>query len=282
LDVGGATKAADHGRMKLKHRGICVSDLDRSTAFYRSALGFEREEDFGILEGPDVERRMQLPGVRVRTRTLRRPDGPVILLQQFLSPPASGPRTRRSTLQYGLVHLSFYVDDIDEWARRIARHGGAVWEPTRARYEVNRTTMLYCTDPDGLRIELMNAPGEAERFSHGGICVADIDASMAFYAALGFSPAENYVLDQGLPWLGVINEVPGIRLRAQMVRDAGGNTIELLKVFHPACYGPREPQPMNRFGLTHLAFEEDGQAPASVRPITDPDGVRIEFLRPGA
>ena len=79
-------------------------------------------------------------------------------------------------------------------------------------------------------------------------------ASMAYYAALGFSPVENYVLDQGLPWLDVINETPGIKLRAQMMRDADGNTIELLKVFEPACFGTRERQPLNRFGLTHIAF----------------------------
>lgn len=286
--------------MTLLHRGLCVTDVDRSAAFYQDALGFEPHRDLGVLCGPEVERCTQLPGARIRALALRRADGPVLRLQQFLAPPASGPRTRRSTLQYGLMHLSFYVQDLDAWARRIAQAGGAAWESTRAHYAENRTTMLYCTDPDGIRIELMNAPGEAERFSHSGICVADIDASLAWYAALGFQPAENYVLDQALPWLAQINEVPGIRLRAQMVRDARGNTIELLKVFSPACFGPRQAQPVNRFGLSHLAFGGDdlhatvaklqaagADLPPSNRavvddvevwPCTDPDGVRIELM----
>lgn len=287
--------------VRLSHRGICVRDIVASERFYREALGFQPYQDYGILEGPDMAKTMEIPGVRLRSVMLRRPDGPVIELLQFLEPPATGPREKRSTLQYGLVHISFYVDDIDVWAARIVGAGGTAYEDTRAYFAGNTTTMLYCTDPDGVRIELMNAPGETERFSHSGICVEDIDVALSYYEALGFAPAENYVLDQGLDWLGVINEVPGIKLRAQMVRDAAGNTIELLKVFEPACFGSRERQPLNRFGLTHLAFLDDDPA-ATAAALTergghfveaahvktpavelmhgaDPDGVRIELMR---
>jgi catechol 2,3-dioxygenase-like lactoylglutathione lyase family enzyme len=286
----------------LSHRGVCVSDIAASERFYREALGFEPYQDHGIVEGPDMDKTMQIPGVRLRAVMLKRPDGPVIELLDFLQPAATGPREKRSTLQYGLVHLSFYVDDIDAWAARIAAAGGTVYEETRAHFAANDTTMLYCTDPDGVRVELMKSPGEAERFSHSGICVDDIDTSLNYYAALGFSPAENYVLDQGFDWLGVINEVPGIKLRAQMVRDSAGNTIELLKVLEPASFGSRERQPLNRYGLTHIAFwDEDPDTTAAElskrggyfveeahvkTPVielmhgADPDGVRIELMRP--
>jgi catechol 2,3-dioxygenase-like lactoylglutathione lyase family enzyme len=288
--------------VRLSHRGVCVSDLAASERFYREALDFVDDQDHGVMEGPDMDKTMQLPGVRVRTKMLRHPTGPVIELLHFLHPPATGPREKRSTLQFGLVHLSFYVEDVDAQARRIAEAGGRVFEHTRAHYPENDTTMLYCTDPDGVRIELMKAPGEQARFSHSGVCVADIDVAMRYYAALGFQPAENYVLDQGLDWLGLVNEVPGIKLRAQMVRDAAGNTIELLKVFEPACFGTRERQPLNRFGLTHLAFWDE-QMEATIAELSarggyfveaahvrtpqielqhgaDPDGVRIELMRP--
>jgi catechol 2,3-dioxygenase-like lactoylglutathione lyase family enzyme len=286
----------------LSHRGVCVSDIAASERFYREALGFEPYQDHGIVEGPDMDKTMQIPGVRLRAVMLKRPDGPVIELLHFLQPAATGPREKRSTLQYGLVHLSFYVDDIDAWAARIAAAGGTVYEETRAHFAANDTTMLYCTDPDGVRVELMKSPGEAERFSHSGICVDDIDTSLNYYAVLGFSPAENYVLDQGFDWLGVINEVPGIKLRAQMVRDSAGNTIELLKVLEPASFGSRERQPLNRYGLTHIAFwDKDPDTTAAElskrggyfveeahvkTPVielmhgADPDGVRIELMRP--
>jgi catechol 2,3-dioxygenase-like lactoylglutathione lyase family enzyme len=279
-----------------------VNDIAASERFYREALGFEPYQDHGVIEGPDMAKTMQIPGVQLRAVMLKRQDGPVIELLQFLEPPATGPREKRSTLQYGLVHISFYVDDIDAWTARIAEAGGTIYEETRAYFAANDTTMLYCTDPDGVRVELMKSPGEAERFSHSGICVDDIDASLNYYEALGFTPAENYVLDQGFDWLGVINEVPGIKLRAQMVRDAGGNTIELLKVLEPASFGSRERQPLNRFGLTHIAFWDDDPATTAAElaerggyfveeahvttPMielmhgADPDGVRIELMRP--
>lgn len=288
--------------VSLSHRGICVSDFAASDRFYREALDFAEHQDYGIIEGPDMDRTMELEGVKLRAKMLKRADGPIIELLHFLAPEASGPREKRSTLEYGLVHLSFYVDDIDATAARIAAAGGTVHEETRTYYAGNDTTMLYCTDPDGVRIELMKAPGEAERFSHSGICVADVDASLAYYRTLGFEPAEDYVLDQGLDWLGVINEVPGIKLRAQMIRDAAGNTLELLKVYEPASFGDRARKPLNRFGLTHLAFwdqEPDATAAALterggyfveaahvVTPVielmhgADPDGVRVELMRP--
>jgi predicted enzyme related to lactoylglutathione lyase len=164
---------------------ICVRDLATSDRFYREALDFAEHQDYGVIEGPDMAKTMELPDVRLRAKMLRHPDGIIIELLHFLSPPASGPRERRSTLDYGLVHLSFYVDDIDAAAARIAAAGGAVHAHTRAHYAENDTSLLYCTDPDGARIELMQAPGVAPRFSHSGICVADVDASLAYTDSSG-------------------------------------------------------------------------------------------------
>jgi catechol 2,3-dioxygenase-like lactoylglutathione lyase family enzyme len=287
--------------VRLSHRGVCVSDIAASERFYREGLGFEPYQDHGVVEGPDMAKTMQIPDVRLRAVMLKRPDGPVIELLKFLQPDATGARERRPMVQYGLVHLSFYVDDIDAWAARIVQAGGTVHEETRAHFEAGDTTMLYCTDPDGVRVELMQAPGEAERFSHSGICVDDIDVALSYYAALGFSPAENHVLDQGFDWLSTITEVPNIKLRAQMIRDSEGNTIELLKMLEPASFGSRERQPLNRFGLTHLAFWDDDPATTAARLTerggyfveeahvttpaielmhgADPDGVRIELMR---
>lgn len=284
---------------RLLYRSICVSDIERSARFYKQALNFS---DFSSADvsGPEISKQMGLANVALRTRVLKHPDGPMIQLMEFVSPAASGPLERRSTLQYGLVHLSFYVDDIDAAAQRIIAAGGYVFEHTRAHYAEGGTTLLYCTDPDGIRVELMHHPDVPARFSHSGICVNDIETSMRYYSVLGFEAAENYVLDQGFDWLGTINEVPGIKLRAQMVRDADGNVIELLKVVEPASFGPRERGPLNRFGLTHLSFLDASPGETveklgahggrsfpenyiatpevEVQQTTDPDGVRIELI----
>ena len=285
---------------RLLQRNICIENIERSARFYKEALDFSDVASRN-LEGPDVSKQMGISDVALRTRLLKHPDGPVIQLMEFIKPEATGPRERRSTLQYGLVHLSFYVDDIDAAAHRIEKAGGYVFEQTRAHFSEGKTTLLYCTDPDGIRIELMHNPDVPARFSHSGICVTDIDTSMQYYRALGFEAAENYVLDQGYDWLGTINEVPGIKLRAQMVRDAEGNVIELLKVFEPASFGPRERGPLNRFGLTHLSFTDDAPdetikrldalggrsfpenhvvtSELEIQQVSDPDGVRIELIR---
>jgi catechol 2,3-dioxygenase-like lactoylglutathione lyase family enzyme len=286
--------------VQLSHRGICVSDIAASERFYRDALDFADHQDYGLIQGPDMAKTMELPDVEVYAKMLKHPGGQVIELLGFQQPLASGPREPRSPLQHGLFHLCFYVEDIDAQARRITQAGGHVLEQTRTHMAQANVTMLNCTDPDGVRIELVSIPGEKPRFSHSGICVQDLDISSKYYAALGFQPAESFVLEE--PWIATLNEVPGLKLRGQMIRDAAGNAIELLKVTEPASFGPRERQPLNRFGLTHMAFWDD-ELERTVAGLTelkgyfveaahvrtpvielqhgaDPDGIRIELMRP--
>ena len=222
---------------------------------------------------------------------------------QFVTPAASEARERRPNNQYGLTHLAFYVDDIDETAARVREAGGRVYVHTRGYFPQGQTTMMYCTDPDGVRVELMHNPEIAGRFSHSGICVTDIEQSMRFFdRAIGFAPAENYALSNHSDWLDIVNELSGVKLRAQMVRSAEGNTIELLKMDSPACFGPRERRAMNQYGLTHLAFYVDDIDSVAAQVLTaggrtypetrstfasgveimyctDPDGVRVELMR---
>jgi catechol 2,3-dioxygenase-like lactoylglutathione lyase family enzyme len=286
--------------VQLSHRGICVSDINASERFYSEALDFVEYQDYGLIQGPDMTKTMQLPDVRVYAKMLKHPGGQVIEFLNFVEPAASGPQARRSPLQYGLFHLCFYVDDVDAQAARITAAGGHVLDHTRAHIEAANVTMLNCTDPDGVRIELVSVPGETPRFSHSGICVQDLDISMKYYAALGFQPAESFTLEEA--FIGDLNELPGLKMRGQMIRDAAGNAIELLKVTEPAASGSRERQPLNRFGLTHMAFWDDEMErtvveltdrkgyfaeEAHVRTPTielqhgaDPDGIRIELMRP--
>ena len=288
--------------IKLSHRGMCVTDIESSLRFYRDGLGFA-VADYFSLDDPALGTVMEVPGSIVEAQMMRNPDGVTFELLRFVTPATLGPRERRPNNQYGLTHLAFYVDDMDEAAARVRNAGGAVYPQTRATFPEGRTTMMYCTDPDGVRIELMHNPEIPGRFSHSGICITDIDRSMRFYRdAIGFAPAENYALDNHSSWLNIVNELPDVRLRAQMVRSPEGNTIELLKMDSPQCFGPRERRQMNQYGLTHLAFYVDdidevaatviasgGRAYPHTRSkfnngteimyCTDPDGVRVELMR---
>jgi predicted enzyme related to lactoylglutathione lyase len=63
--------------------------------------------------------------------------------------------------QLGLTHLSVRVDDVDAVAAVVEARGGSVVSGTRTILGDGETSLdlVYCTDPDGVRIELMKLPG---------------------------------------------------------------------------------------------------------------------------
>jgi catechol 2,3-dioxygenase-like lactoylglutathione lyase family enzyme len=140
---------------RLSHAGICVSDLDRSLRFYCEALGFRRAEVYEV--GSEFGRLMELDGVKLRSQFLEGEGGVRLELIQFTSPATGGTRMRRPLNRYGLSHLSFHVDDVDAVAEKIRRFGGEVHEHTRTALgkDGGAPDFVYCSDPDGTRIELM-------------------------------------------------------------------------------------------------------------------------------
>ncbi len=140
---------------RFSHFGICVSDLERSLRFYCEALGFEMAESHEI--GDEFAGLMDLPGVAVTSQFIRR--GPTAIeLLAFTDPAPFGDGQRRAVNQLGLTHLSFQVDDLAATAARIVELGGAVVESSRTKIDLGGTPLefVYCTDPDGVRVELMD------------------------------------------------------------------------------------------------------------------------------
>ena len=287
---------------KFSHRGICATSADRSMEFYHRALGFEPAENYEM-DDPALRVGMEVDIDGLRAQMVRNPAGITLELLQYKDLVPTGSHERRPNNQYGLTHLAFYVDDMDEAAAKVAAAGGRVHTHTRATFPEGNTTMMYCSDPDGVRVELMHNPDVPARFSHSGLCITDTERSLAFYRhALGFEAADNYDLSHHSSWLDVVNELTNVKLRAQMIRDRWGNMFELLKKSSPACFGQRERRPMDVLGLTHLCFWVDDidlraarvrEAGGAVYPstratfqsgvemiyCTDPDGIRVELLK---
>jgi lactoylglutathione lyase len=140
---------------RLSHAGICVSDLERSLRFYCGALGFRPAEVYEV--GEEFGRLMELDGVRLRSQFIDSEGGVRLELLYFASPVADGMRTRRPLNRYGLSHLSFHVDDVGTVAEKIRRFGGEVHDHTRTTVgkDGGAPDFVYCSDPDGTRIELM-------------------------------------------------------------------------------------------------------------------------------
>lgn len=142
----------------VSHLGICVSDLDASLRFWCDGLGFAPVAAHEV--GPEFGALMELDGVRLASRMVHR-DGLTLELLAFASPEVLGPAVRRPMNQLGLTHLSLRVDDVDAVAAAVEAAGGEVVRSTRTALDLGGTALdfVFCTDPDGVRIELMDLGG---------------------------------------------------------------------------------------------------------------------------
>jgi glyoxylase I family protein len=151
---------ASSAPLTFSHVGICVSDLDRSLRFYCEGLGFELVESYTV--GTEFGKLMEVEGeIVLQSRFITR-DGVRLELLRFDQPGFRGPGERRPMNQLGLTHLSVRVADVDAVAARIRELGGKVLEQTRSKLnnpDGSSSDFVYCTDPDGVRIELMRLPG---------------------------------------------------------------------------------------------------------------------------
>ena len=144
--------------LDFSHVGVCCSDLDRSTRFYVDALGFR--EVFTMELGDEVAATMEATserGIRFVSRMLARGDVRVELLH-WLEPDASGPTTRRPMTRLGITHLCFRVADLEAVAAQVEECGGSVHRQTYTELAgagTDPVRLLYVTDPDGVRVELM-------------------------------------------------------------------------------------------------------------------------------
>jgi len=142
----------------FSHVGVCCSDLEQSTRFYTDVLGFS--EIFTMEWGDELAATMELDGIRFESRMLRRGDVRLELLH-WLQPDADGDRSRRPMTKFGMTHLCFRVDDIDDLAVAAEKAGGQVHRHTLSELPGagvggQSVKLLYLTDPDGVRIECMS------------------------------------------------------------------------------------------------------------------------------
>ena len=144
--------------ISISHIGICVSDLERSLAFYCEGLGFELTASHAV--GSEFAALMEVDRVELESRMVTQ-GGVTIELLSFTAPGHTGDRGRRPMNRLGLTHLSLRVGDVDEVAATIERLGGKVVRGTRTTFDLGEAALdfLYCTDPDGVRIELMYLGG---------------------------------------------------------------------------------------------------------------------------
>jgi lactoylglutathione lyase len=139
------------------HAGICVSDLDASIRFYCDGLGFTLAEryDLDSEQMPGLDRSLEMAGpLTVNSQMIVHGPMKLELLAYPGRTPEGTPSVSRGLL--GLTHLSFSVDKVDSAGARLVAHGGRILEHTRSDAGI---VLLFLTDPDGTRIELMGGAG---------------------------------------------------------------------------------------------------------------------------
>ena len=148
----------------FSHIGICVRDLDRSTRFYVDVLGFA--ELFTMHFDDELAATMERDG-GFTSRILRRDDVRIELLA-WDDGRVDGDGSRRPMDRTGFTHRCFRVDDATELFDLAARAGGAAHPATATTLDATGVTVVYLTDPDGVRIECMAGSPDLAQFPAPG------------------------------------------------------------------------------------------------------------------
>ena len=147
--------------LHFSHSGVCVSDIKRSTAFYRDVFGFTRHHQLH-LNGEDVSTVVKVKDAELDVVYLER-DGTTIELLHFAAPAPTRDAVPREMNRMGLTHFSFNVDEIAEVCRNVVAAGGRVMQETQVGTPDDKSCVVFVTDPDGCLIELVQSPADPTR-----------------------------------------------------------------------------------------------------------------------
>ncbi|MDD3797954.1 MAG: VOC family protein [Novosphingobium sp.] len=137
--------------LSFPHFGIHVGDIDASTRFYVDGLGFNRS-DSGTVD--TVGQLLGIEGAQVRTQFIEHPaGGPRIELWSVTNREAAGSTDPGPANRHGRPHLCVVVEDLDAAAARIVEYGGQRLDESRGDH--GYADIMFCADPDGTRIELI-------------------------------------------------------------------------------------------------------------------------------
>lgn len=260
--------------LRVERVTLTVSDLERSEAFYRDGLGFERVGSASY----DDEAYARLLGVaqaRVRTRLLRLGSEEIELQQ--VSPPGRAYWSDSRSPDLWFQHFAIVVADMPSAFERLRRvdftpisDGG----PQTLPPQNGRVQAFKFRDPDGHPLELLHFPrgvgreiwhrGDARQvflgIDHTAIGVSDTPRSVAFYRqGLGLQSVYE-VVNRGPAQErldGTFNAV--VQITGLWPRDGGGPGIEFLDYRAP---GTGRPAPRdsaaNDVAHAHTTIRVDG------------------------
>lgn len=265
--------------VRISRIGLVVADLERAVEFYRAGLGFALDRPPARDGGVEATvASLSLGGVELR-------------LTQFDRPGAPYPATCAASDPW-FQHFAIRVADMDAAYAHLSRTSQrpiSTGGPQLLPPSTGSVTAYKFRDPDGHPLELSFVPGATSRtgpspfvaIDHSAIAVADVEASIAFYARLGFVVAERLRNEGPTQWR--LDGLEGALVDIVVLRPSGGGPhLELLHYRAPAP-APALPIGPHDVAATRLLLDRASFSggEGALRSERDPDGHRIEIRSVG-
>ncbi|MCH2173840.1 VOC family protein [Myxococcota bacterium] len=143
--------------LAVSHLAICVSDLEASRTFYRDLLGFREVSELET-RGSPTQDLLELENLDMHCIFVER-DGLRIELMHMKSP-GSHPQSEPIPMnRNGFTHIALRVDDFDATVSALESGGATILRQTEIANPAFQSRVIYILDPNGARIELIEAPG---------------------------------------------------------------------------------------------------------------------------
>jgi catechol 2,3-dioxygenase-like lactoylglutathione lyase family enzyme len=239
---------------RIFHVNVNCSDLARSRAFY--------VEGCGLTDGARTTPERTQPGTafgldRARWDAVvllgaRGYDGGAVDLLEWQEPaPVGAPPS--ALFERGFQRVGINVADLDATLANVATHGGTSWgAPDVHHVPGGRDIRIaFVQDPDGTAIELVEGPGTGLSFV--GVVCTDLEASVAWYRALGFRELARFASEKP-SGDGLRIDGPVQMVEVMMGAPAQGAVHVMLVGFETPPVRAADPRPANALGMWRLAL----------------------------
>ncbi len=136
----------------IDHVNIVVNDLDAVREFFL-LFGFE-ERDSSELKGEWISKIVGLDNVHAKYSMLCLPEGQTnIELIKYFNPQSPPNKHEEKANQYGLRHIAFVVDDIEQQIEKLKGVGINCFNDVQT-YAKNGKRLVYFYGPEGIILEL--------------------------------------------------------------------------------------------------------------------------------
>ena len=138
----------------IDHVGLIVKDMEKTVAFYTEVMGFSLTGEITPWAGsPEECAAMQVPeGTEYRCAMVTAPGGTNIQFMEFDKMQDHVPLHVQ-----GAHYLSFMVDDMDAWVKKLEENGAKLMSKPLMYDEYGKTIQwCYVTDPNGIIFELIS------------------------------------------------------------------------------------------------------------------------------